>query len=91
MFGAADIRRATIIEHMGQPLLVVEPTREPDAIDAAELLARIPWCSVEEIAYVRRIPLDRRHRGKVDLPALRELLERRQWRARISRPAVAVR
>ena len=89
--GAADIRRATIIEHMGQPLLVVEPTREPDAIDAAELLARIPWCPVEDIAYVHRIPLDRRHRGKVDLPALRELLERRQWRARVSLPAVAVR
>ena len=45
----------------------------------------------KQIRFLRRIPLDRRHRGKVDLPALRELLERRQWRARISRPAVAVR
>jgi len=85
--GTPGIARATLVQHLGNPTLVVETPSDADNFNPTEILARIPWCSVNEVVRVRRIPLDRRHNAKVNLPSLLELLNQQRWIARVSLPA----
>jgi len=85
--GTTGIARATLVQHLGNPTLVFETPGDVDSFDPAEILARIPWCSVNEVVRVRHIPLDRRHNAKVNLPSLLEMLEQQRWITRVSRPA----
>jgi len=84
--GTPGIARATLVQYLGNATLVVETPGDVDSFNPAEILARIPWCSVNEVVRVRRIPLDRRHNAKVNLPSLLEMLDERRWMTRVSLP-----
>jgi acyl-CoA synthetase (AMP-forming)/AMP-acid ligase II len=70
------IRRSAFVMHRDQRTLVVE--LEPDAADVprSRLLDRFEWAHLDDIVVVDRIPVDKRHNGKVDYPALEALLRR---------------
>lgn len=61
--------RAAFVEVGGRRLLAVEGAVPVDV--AREVTG---WDTVDEVVPVRRIPVDRRHNAKVDLPALRDLV-----------------
>ncbi|KPK52555.1 MAG: hypothetical protein AMS22_08920 [Thiotrichales bacterium SG8_50] len=84
--GTPGIARATLVQHLTRRTLVVETPSDTDSFNAGKILERIPWCSVDEVVRVRRIPLDRRHNAKVNLPSLVELLDKQRWLARVSFP-----
>ena len=71
------VRRSALASQEGRRLLLVEPEpgRRPDR-DA--LLASLAWAGLDEIEWIRRLPLDRRHHAKVDYPALARLLAERR-------------
>jgi acyl-CoA synthetase (AMP-forming)/AMP-acid ligase II len=66
--------RSALVAHGGRRVLVVEDAGAPPD---AELRAAVAWALVDEVARVRRIPLDGRHNSKVDYPGLRRVLARR--------------
>ncbi|MDX2288373.1 MAG: AMP-binding protein [Hyphomicrobiaceae bacterium] len=65
------VRRAALIERAGRPALVIEPTGRPQ-----EAAWRTAAAGIGELAIltVPAIPLDRRHRSKVDMAALRRMV-----------------
>jgi acyl-CoA synthetase (AMP-forming)/AMP-acid ligase II len=68
------VRRAALVAHRGQRVMVVElrgQTRQPDF---ASLLKSLAFAGVDAIRLVQRIPVDARHNAKIDYDALRELL-----------------
>jgi hypothetical protein len=70
-------------------VLVLEADAGRGNAALAKLLAAAPWAKVDEVALVRRIPVDRRHNAKVDYRALRQALEQGAVISRISASALA--
>ncbi|MGE0128394.1 MAG: AMP-binding protein [Blastocatellales bacterium] len=70
----AGLRRAAIIAHEGQRLLVIEPSDDEQAPELAALRRSLAWAHIDEMRRLKRIPVDRRHNAKVDYPRLRRLL-----------------
>lgn len=72
------VKRAALLEHAGRPTVVVEPV-DP-AADRVALAAAVRAhltagdLAVEEVRFVRAMPLDPRHNAKIELARLRELL-----------------
>jgi acyl-CoA synthetase (AMP-forming)/AMP-acid ligase II len=81
--GEPGVARATVAEHGGRRVLVVQPAAAPGTLDPEHLAARVAWCGADEVVLMRRIPTDRRHLAKIDVPALREALARGRWLERI--------
>ena len=64
---------SALIQHRGRRVLVVEVDR--DGVALRELLTRrLAWARLDEVVSVSRIPVDRRHNAKTDLPALTRML-----------------
>ena len=77
--GEPGVARATLASHDGRRTLVIQPADESGTLDLQRLAARVAWCGADEIVLMQRIPTDRRHLAKVDVPALREALARGRW------------
>lgn len=65
------VRRSALIAWQGQRWLVVEAVQ---GLTPQDLTARLAWARLDQIRFVRRIPVDQRHNAKVDYPALRRML-----------------
>ena len=70
------IRRSAMVAWRGQRLLLIEPAYPLYAGELDVLKQSLVWAHLDAIRVVPRIPVDRRHNGKVDYPALTKLLER---------------
>ena len=68
------VRRAALVAHRGQRVMVVELRGHAAQPDFASLLKSLAFAGVDAIRLVKRIPVDERHNAKVDYDALRELL-----------------
>jgi acyl-CoA synthetase (AMP-forming)/AMP-acid ligase II len=67
------VRPAALVA-LGEQRVLVLPKRQRHLED--HVWAALSWAEVDRIAYVKRIPMDRRHNAKVDYPALRKMLSR---------------
>ncbi len=72
---APDAPRAALVSWRSRRRLILEARTRLGRDTLAMLLAAIPWAQIDEIALVRRIPVDRRHNAKVDYRALQRALE----------------
>src|SRR5262249_47206351 len=70
----AGVRRAAVVAREGRRLLVIEPADDGQAPELAELRRSLAWAQVDEMRWMKRIPVDRRHNAKIDYPGLRRLL-----------------
>lgn len=61
--------RAAFVDLDGRRLVAVEGRADPESVREA-----VAWAGLDAVVPVNRIPVDRRHNAKVDLPALRALL-----------------
>lgn len=79
--------RCAFLVHDGRRTLAVQTrtvtaeargdaTRTRVANTEALIREAVPWASLERIVVVPRLPVDRRHNAKIDVPALRTLLDR---------------
>ena len=68
-----EVRRAAVIAHHGARWLVIETTGDRRRIEP-RLLSATAWAHIEQVRFVRRMPVDRRHNAKIDYPALRRAL-----------------
>ena len=64
------VRRAALVVDGGRRVLAVEGLVDTEAVRAG-----LAWAHLDAVVRLKRIPLDRRHHAKVDLPALRGMLE----------------
>jgi acyl-CoA synthetase (AMP-forming)/AMP-acid ligase II len=70
----AGIERSALVSAHGKRILAVEihgTNREPAERDLRDMLG---WAHIDEIRFLKRIPVDRRHNAKVDYPALQRML-----------------
>lgn len=67
------VARAAFVVHRDRRVLALE-LRERWSSAPAELRRRLDWAHLDSVIVVSRIPVDRRHNGKVDYPALTNLL-----------------
>ncbi|HEY9177588.1 MAG TPA: hypothetical protein VIN07_07860 [Flavipsychrobacter sp.] len=65
--------RAALIMHNGKPLMVVESVtkKDEDILQKAMDFIQLPGAAIK---YVWKIPLDKRHRTKVDYEQLKKVL-----------------
>lgn len=70
-----EVRRAAALLRQGHRILVVEADGDP-ALEQ-RLRAATAWAEIEDIVFLERLPVDKRHNAKIDYPALRALLPRR--------------
>jgi len=66
-----EVRRAALVEHQGERVLVVQPR---NGANLSNLKASLAWADIGRVKLVRRIPLDKRHNAKIDYVALRRIL-----------------
>jgi acyl-CoA synthetase (AMP-forming)/AMP-acid ligase II len=70
---APGVARCALAAVDGQRTLFVEPEQgEPP--DSAALQERLAWAQLDEIAFIPKIPVDRRHNAKVDYGALERII-----------------
>lgn len=70
------VRRAAVVSHKNQRILLVEP-RDPGAeIDFSLLKQTLAWAHIERVHSLSHIPVDKRHNAKVDYEALYNVLDR---------------
>jgi olefin beta-lactone synthetase len=69
----ADVRRAAVIAHENQRVLLLECRGHEEQVKA-EVARQLAWAQLDLFRVVPRIPMDRRHNAKVDYPAVREML-----------------
>ncbi len=69
----SGIRRAAIAGARGQRILAVEADSGL-AVDTVR--SRLAWAKLDEVRWVRSIPMDNRHNAKVDYVALRRLISK---------------
>ncbi|NJK62285.1 MAG: AMP-binding protein [Synechococcaceae cyanobacterium SM2_3_1] len=69
------IRRTALIQFRDQRLLVVEADPSPSRSHLqSRLQEALSWAHLDRILFLPHIPVDRRHNGKIDYPALRQWL-----------------
>ncbi|MCZ6851958.1 MAG: AMP-binding protein, partial [Planctomycetota bacterium] len=72
------VARSAFVAHNGKRVLVVEPDTTQEATpDADALHSALAWAHIDELLFVNRIPVDKRHNAKIDYPALHRLLATR--------------
>jgi len=69
----ASIARAAIVAHQGKRVLVVQA--DQSRTDEAVLADAIAWAQVDEIRFIKTMPVDARHNAKIDYPALQRWLD----------------
>ena len=65
------VRRAALVEHQGERVLIVQPR---NGVNLSNLKTSLAWADIRRVKFVRRIPLDKRHNAKIDYGALRKIL-----------------
>jgi olefin beta-lactone synthetase len=70
------VRRSALVAWRGVRLLLVEPAYPVYDSELDVLKQSLAWARLAAVRVVPHIPVDRRHNGKVDYPALRKLLAR---------------
>jgi olefin beta-lactone synthetase len=73
----AGVHRSAFVTHRDKRTLVVELARDVAPLSRSSLLKQFEWVHLDDIVIVAAIPVDKRHNGKVDYPALEALLKRR--------------
>jgi len=81
---AAGVRRAALVGHEQQRVLVLETSGREFRSDCATAAQCIAEHSIDRIVTMRKIPMDKRHDAKVDYPALLHLLDGRWARMRLN-------
>ena len=67
------VKRCALILHQDQVTLFIEGEKTETVIEELQqLLNALP---VEEIRFLPKIPVDKRHNSKIDYPELRKLIE----------------
>jgi len=69
------VRRAAIVHHQKQRMLVVELEPGQSAKILASLQSELSWAKIERYKICPKIPVDKRHNAKVDYPLLYQFLE----------------
>ncbi len=69
-----SIKRAAFVAHQGKRVLVVQGDK--GSADEASLTDAIAWAQVDEVRFIKTMPMDARHNAKIDYPALTQWLER---------------
>jgi acyl-CoA synthetase (AMP-forming)/AMP-acid ligase II len=69
------VRRAAAVGWRGRRMLVLEAHDDRKRPDVSLLSEPLGWVGLDEIRFVRRIPVDRRHNAKVDYVALARMLD----------------
>jgi acyl-CoA synthetase (AMP-forming)/AMP-acid ligase II len=72
-YESGSVRRCALVSHRGERALVVASTTD-QATALADLKPRLATVGVRQFLFVKRIPLDRRHRSKIDYPALAQMI-----------------
>jgi len=70
----AGVRRCALMPREGKRVLIVEPA---GAVLEETLHRELAWAGIDEIRFLDRIPVDKRHNAKIDYPALRRLMNGR--------------
>ncbi len=66
--------QAAVTTHKGRLFLLLEASSH-GAIDIAKVTAELSWAGIDKCIIVKRIPVDRRHHSKIDLIALKKLVQ----------------
>ncbi|UCH38724.1 MAG: AMP-binding protein [Gammaproteobacteria bacterium] len=70
----AGVERAALIGHHGQRLLVIECHQAQRGLVEEQVRESRIADEIDDLRFLSRIPVDRRHNGKIDYPRLHELL-----------------
>lgn len=70
----SQVNRAAAVAHRGRRLLAVEAAKSGPEL-AAALTEAVRWAQVDEVRFLERLPVDKRHNAKIDYPALHRLLK----------------
>lgn len=84
-----DWPRAAFTSFRGRRVLVLEAQPELSAARLSPGLQALSWAGIDEVLFVRAIPVDRRHNAKVDYRALASLLEGGKVAKRMAAQAAA--
>lgn len=68
------VRRAAAVAVRGQRVLVLEARDDRPRPDVSLLAEPLRWAQLDEVRFVPKIPVDRRHNAKIDYPSLAKLL-----------------
>jgi acyl-CoA synthetase (AMP-forming)/AMP-acid ligase II len=66
------VRRAAFLPQSGRRLLVVEGAADPKSKE--RLRSDTAWAGVDDVRFIKRMPVDKRHNSKIDYPKLREMI-----------------
>jgi hypothetical protein len=78
----AAIRRAALAAVDGRRLLAIEST---EALSRDVILRSLSWAQLDDVVFLDRVPVDKRHNAKVDYIALFRELKRANHRRRTLR------
>jgi acyl-CoA synthetase (AMP-forming)/AMP-acid ligase II len=68
------VRRAAALAVHGRRVLVLEARNDDERPDLALLSGPLGWVALDDVRFLPRIPVDRRHNSKVDYGALARLM-----------------
>lgn len=71
----SGVRRAAMVQHQGQRILVVELHDQQADAQRESLRQSVTWAHIADIRVLRHIPVDKRHNAKIDYPALERVLK----------------
>jgi hypothetical protein len=67
-------RAEECVSHKGKPLLLIEPRPSIAGREKTALFRSLAWAKLDEIRFVRQLPVNKRHNAKIDYPALCRML-----------------
>jgi len=67
------VRRAAVLAHAEKRLLVIEG--EADEALGQRLREATAWAFIDDVIFITKMPVDKRHNAKIDYPALRRELQ----------------
>lgn len=70
----AGVERCAVVAVRGRRVLALAAKGVNRQSLDRELRTMLSWANIDEIRFLKRIPVDRRHNAKIDYPALRKLL-----------------
>ena len=71
------VRRAAFVLHRGKRTLVVDPRNKSIAQrDIQTIKQTLSWAYIDNIIVVIRIPLDKRHKSKIEYTAMQRMLQK---------------
>ncbi|HEY9906630.1 MAG TPA: AMP-binding protein [Thermosynechococcaceae cyanobacterium] len=69
-----EICRSAVIFHQGQRVLLIEPCRSAPPLDLEAIKKSLEWASLGSVRVCAKLPVDRRHNGKIVYSELLKLL-----------------